>query len=145
MKTISVYDLILRLRKAGLWNAVAGSCQYWATRADYATIYEWIRTHEPARTYGYRVRACKALSHKILGGGGKNTASTPKSSNMRSQKWSDKSTSDPKNDNRHDDYRDYKDNQNLFELICDEPLGFLLFSFAVALVLSLVILIVGLL
>lgn len=144
MKTVSVYDLILRLRKAGLWNAVAGSCQYWATHADYATIYEWILQHEPLRTYGYRVRACKALSFKKLGGG-ENIASTPKSSNGPSPKWNGKSTSEPETHKLHDDYKDYKDNLNLFELICTEPLGFILFSFAVALILSLVILIAGLL
>ena len=71
MKKIRVYDYICLLREAGFWLGVSRSCEWWRTRADYLTVYEYILTHEPERRYGYMVRTADALSNKWLGGGRK--------------------------------------------------------------------------
>ena len=63
------YDLICRLQRLGVWREVSCSCEWWRTRADYLTVYEYILTHEPERRRGFRTRVADALSNKRLGGG----------------------------------------------------------------------------
>ena len=71
MKEIRVYDFIQQLRKKGVWVGISGSCEWWNTRADYETIYNYILTHHPERKYGYLSETANSLSNKRLGGGGK--------------------------------------------------------------------------
>ena len=69
MKETTIYQFIKTLQKKGVWNGIAGSCSYWATRADYLTIYEYVQTNFPTHPYGYLVKTANALSNKRLGGG----------------------------------------------------------------------------
>ena len=69
VKETTIYQFIKTLQKKGVWNGIAGSCSYWATRADYLTIYEYVQTNFPTHPYGYLVKTANALSNKRLGGG----------------------------------------------------------------------------
>ena len=91
MKETTIYQFIKTLQKKGVWNGIAGSCSYWATRADYLTIYEYVQTNFPTHPYGYLVKTANALSNKRLGGGG-TTGSIKKISNTHSEQWRKKSS-----------------------------------------------------
>ena len=67
MKEISTYEACKRLQAAGLFGLVQNA-EYWAVRADYLTIYEYILANYPDRPYGYQRETAKALSFKRLGG-----------------------------------------------------------------------------
>lgn len=68
MREETTYRVCKDLQKAGLFTAVQNA-EYWATRADYLTIYEYILTNYPTKPRGYQRETAKALSFSKLGGG----------------------------------------------------------------------------
>lgn len=63
----STYSVCKDLQKAGLFTA-AQNAEYWATRADYLTIYEYILSNYPTKPRGYQRETAKVLSFSRLGG-----------------------------------------------------------------------------